>query len=171
MPNFTANLNLNKPIVNSATDEDLWGGQLNDNMDTIDSEFATATINKDYADKVVSAADVKDFQETTYNLGGTISGTLTIDYTDGHYQYGTVSGDITSVVINNFPASGKNGFLSIELEQDGTGGHSITLSSAFKTSGGATVALSTTAGAIDILRFETRDAGTTIYTFINQDMQ
>ena len=36
MPTQTTKLGLDKPIVNSAIDEDLWGGQLNSNMDILD---------------------------------------------------------------------------------------------------------------------------------------
>lgn len=43
MPNLTTNYSLNKPLVNDATDEDLWGGYLNDSMDDIDTQMkATA---------------------------------------------------------------------------------------------------------------------------------
>jgi hypothetical protein len=41
MPTFTTNYNLPKPNVNSAADEDLWGGQLNDGMDLIDAQLKT----------------------------------------------------------------------------------------------------------------------------------
>ena len=37
MPNSTTNFSFNKPLVNDAVDEDLWGGQLNDNWDSIDT--------------------------------------------------------------------------------------------------------------------------------------
>lgn len=37
MPNQTTNFSFNKPLVNDAVDEDLWGGQLNDNWDSIDT--------------------------------------------------------------------------------------------------------------------------------------
>lgn len=40
MPNFTPNYNLAKPIVNSAVDQDLWGGELNGDMDIIDTTMA-----------------------------------------------------------------------------------------------------------------------------------
>lgn len=50
MPTFTTNYNLNKPNVNSADDEDLWGGQLNVNMDSID------TIMKANEDAAAAAA-------------------------------------------------------------------------------------------------------------------
>lgn len=42
MPNFTTNFNLAKPLVNSPVDEDLWGNELNDDMDIIDSIVYTA---------------------------------------------------------------------------------------------------------------------------------
>jgi len=39
MPNTTSNYALYKPLVNDATDEDLWGGYLNDSMDLIDTQM------------------------------------------------------------------------------------------------------------------------------------
>lgn len=43
MPTNTTNYSFNKPNVNSADDEDLWGDQLNDNWDSIDTLLKTAT--------------------------------------------------------------------------------------------------------------------------------
>lgn len=37
MPTLTPNLGLYKPLVNNATDSDLWGGYLNDDMDILDT--------------------------------------------------------------------------------------------------------------------------------------
>jgi len=37
MPNLTTNFSFNKPLVNDAVDEDLWGDQLNSNWDSIDT--------------------------------------------------------------------------------------------------------------------------------------
>ncbi len=42
MPTYTTHFTLAKPLVNDATDQDLWGGELNDDMDTIDSALWTA---------------------------------------------------------------------------------------------------------------------------------
>lgn len=39
MPTFTANFNLAKPLVNSPVDEDLWGNELNDDLDIIDQQM------------------------------------------------------------------------------------------------------------------------------------
>lgn len=54
MPSTTTNFSLNKPLVNSATDEDLWGGYLNDNMDTIDS---TLKVARDSIIRTISGSD------------------------------------------------------------------------------------------------------------------
>lgn len=46
MPTQTSNFDLDKPNVNDPVDEDLWGDQLNTNMDTIDERLVpTGTIN------------------------------------------------------------------------------------------------------------------------------
>jgi microcystin-dependent protein len=37
MPNLTTNFSFNKPSVNDPIDEDLWGGQLNTNWDSVDT--------------------------------------------------------------------------------------------------------------------------------------
>ena len=42
MSTLTTHYSLIKPAVNSATDQDLWGGYLNDDMDSIDSLLWTA---------------------------------------------------------------------------------------------------------------------------------
>lgn len=54
MPNTTTNFTLNKPLVNNATDEDLWGGYLNDNMDTIDTQLKVA---RDSVSRSISSSD------------------------------------------------------------------------------------------------------------------
>jgi microcystin-dependent protein len=43
MPNLTTNYSFNLPLVNNATDADLWGGQLNSNWTSIDALLKTAS--------------------------------------------------------------------------------------------------------------------------------
>lgn len=45
MPTFTPIYDFNLPLVNNATDENLWGGYLNDNWSSIDTLLFTATNN------------------------------------------------------------------------------------------------------------------------------
>ena len=119
---------------------------------------------------VLSDFEEKDVAGSVYSLGN-ISGAVAIDYTNGSYQYGTATGNISSITISNWPATGKQGVLSLEIIQDATGSRTLTLSSAYDTQGGITTTLSTAASAVDIVRFETRDGGTTIRTYINSDMK
>lgn len=43
MPNLTPNYSFNLPLVNNATDADLWGGQLNSNWSSLDTLLLTAS--------------------------------------------------------------------------------------------------------------------------------
>lgn len=43
MPNLTPNYGWNLPLVNNATDADLWGGQLNSNWTDLDTELKTVS--------------------------------------------------------------------------------------------------------------------------------
>lgn len=54
MPTSTTNFSLNKPLVNNATDQDLWGGYLNDNMDTIDAALKVA---RDQIKRTITSTD------------------------------------------------------------------------------------------------------------------
>ena len=134
----------------SATYEDLWGYTLN-----------------------TLFANMDDFMHQQYEFAyslGNITGTLAIDLQDGTYQYGTATGNITlsNTTISNNPATGKAWFLTLEITQDGTGGRTLTLGSAYKTAGGATLVLSTAAGARDILYIRGRDGLTTIDVDLNK---
>lgn len=54
MPNLTSNYSLNKPLVNNATDQDLWGGYLNDNMDAIDTQLL---LDRDWKKRTITGTD------------------------------------------------------------------------------------------------------------------
>lgn len=74
MPNLTTNHEFNKPLVNNATDADLWGGYLNDNWDAIDSLLNQTTSSKSASFSVA----VTEFN-CTYLIdasGGTVTAAL-----------------------------------------------------------------------------------------------
>ncbi len=167
MATTTTNLSLIKPAVNSSVDEDLWGDQWNDNADILDSEAVLATVDKSFGDKKATRAEVADLSETTNNIG-TTSGALAVDYTDGHYQFLTLDGNASGLTISNPPATDTVGFLTLEITQDGTGTRTLDLTGGTYRSAGA-VTLTTAGGAIDKLRLETRDAGTTWDVALNSN--
>lgn len=83
MPTYTPNFNLAKPLVNDPTDEDLWGGELNGNMDIIDTALAAAVASGTVTMWPVASApagyllcDGTAYSRTTYPALFTILGTL-----------------------------------------------------------------------------------------------
>jgi hypothetical protein len=118
--------------------------------------------------QVISNKEIKDFSETAYDLD-TVSGAVAVNYEDGSIQHAIVDGDITSLTVSNWPASGKGGSMLLYLIQDGTGGHGITLASAYETQGGEAIALSTGPNDRDRITLVTYDGGTTIDTTIQKD--
>jgi hypothetical protein len=51
-------------------------------------------LNNDMANTLISNALVQNFRATTYNLGNSLSGTVSIDVTAGDVQFGTISGNV-----------------------------------------------------------------------------
>ena len=129
---------------------DLWGDTLNDLFLLFDAEFGIRTVNQDFADFVLSRAKFKDPSETVYSAGN-ISGAVSLDYTNGSYQYATLTGNVTSLTISNLPATASGGWMTLELIQDGTGSRTLALGSAYKTQSEEAVTLTTTATARDKL--------------------
>lgn len=126
--------------------------------------ITTWAADTNLADYKVQRPYFQDYAEVTYNAGN-LTGAVSLDYANGNYQYGTVTGNITSLTISNWPATSRSGTLYLEATIGGSGSYTITLSSAYKKAGGA-LTISTTVGAIDLLLFNTRDAGTTILSNI-----
>jgi len=74
MPTLTSNLLYSKPLVNNATDADLWGGQLNTNWDDLDTDIAHTT-SAESADFNILATEF-NFTYLINASGGTRTGTL-----------------------------------------------------------------------------------------------
>lgn len=65
MPTYTTYYSLAKPLVNSPTDEDLWGGELNDNMDIIDAALHSIATSTPAASPVSAVIDYAGATEPT----------------------------------------------------------------------------------------------------------
>ena len=125
MPNSTTNFSFNKPLVNNATDADVWGGYLNDNWDDVDELISkeqfhvliTSPTNKTYvlAQKMRHAGTITetttDCSEgtatATFNidgtpLGGTANSVSTTEQSQAHASSNTFSaGDTLSVAVSS----------------------------------------------------------------------
>jgi len=119
------------------------------------------------ADQDLTSGNVVDGSEQFYDAGNKTGASQTVDYTNGHWQKITLTGNVTSFSVSNWPASGKVGSVTLEIHQDGTGGYTFALPAGFKTADGAGITVTTTAGAISIITLITRDAGTSGFAVQN----
>jgi hypothetical protein len=84
-------------------------------------------LNNDMAGSPLSNAAISDFSAIAAILG-TTSGSVTIDYTSGHYQTVTTSGSI-SLAFTNFPAAGNFGIVRVQVTVTSTA-YTLTLPAA-----------------------------------------
>jgi hypothetical protein len=57
----------------------------------VKSALTGIPLNNDMSNTLISNALVQGFRATTYNLGNNLSGTVTVDITNGDVQYGTIT--------------------------------------------------------------------------------
>lgn len=112
---------------------------------------------------VVQSPELRDISETSASQGSA-SGTITVDYSAGSVHEITLTGNMTSLTVNNPPASGKVGALTLIFKQDATGSRTATWPAAFVFPGGTDMVLSTAANAVDIVSFITINGGSTWYS-------
>jgi hypothetical protein len=90
----------------------------------------------------------------------TIAGTFTIDYRQGQSIHTTLNQNITSVVINNVPASGVLAQIEIEITQDASVARTITWPASVQWPGGTAPDLSTLSSK-HLIHLRSRDGGVT----------
>ena len=84
------------------------------NKAVVKSALANTVINNDMANTLISNASTRSFRATTYNLGNSISGTLSIDVSQGDLQYGTVAGNVT-LQFGSWAPTGTQSNLQLQL--------------------------------------------------------
>jgi len=129
-----------------------------------------AGVINDFAGALLQNGQIRDFSATR-NAIGTTSGTVTVDYANGHYQTLTTSGSVT-LAFNNFPASAQQGWLIVRVTVASTA-HTLTLPNAVGTGASAASVLGIQGIASNVItfaetgtyefQFHTDDGGTTIY--------
>jgi hypothetical protein len=165
MPDLTPNYSFYKPKVNDAVDQDLWGGYLNDNWASIDTILNTRTQAYNFADFELTRPTIKDYAETLNALGNQAGATVTVDLTLGNHVSMTLTGNISTLTINNPAPTGNSCFLILYITQDATGSRTFAWPSSFKWAGGTSPTVTATASRTDIFGAVTRNAGTTWAAF------
>jgi hypothetical protein len=131
------------------------------------SALTGGSLDNDFAGALISNADVKGLRESRYDFG-TVTGTVTLNYNNGHYQTVTTSGSV-SLAFSNLPAAGMMGRLRLELTISNIA-HTVTLPAAVSLGvtglagyNATTDAITFTETGVYILEFTSDDAGTTIH--------
>lgn len=140
-----------------------WGTELNDLFDDhIEADVDSIETTADAAlpksgGTMTGEVEIKTERYATADKGN-LSGSVTFDLSVADFQFGTVTGDITSLSISNWASSGKVEHFELELTDGGA--HDITWPSAIKWDGGSDPTLQSS--GVDTLVFYSRDGGTTI---------
>jgi len=138
-----------------------------ENKGIFKSGLTGTTLDNNMADNLIYAAAIRDFSLVAVQLTAT-SGTITVDYSAGHYQAISTTGSI-SLSFTNFPASGAAGMIRLRISITNTA-YTLTLPVAVTlgTTGiqgyAANVITFAATGTYEF-GFSTTDSGTTITIF------
>ena len=119
---------------------------------------------------LLSNAQIQDFSQTRVALG-TLTGSVGVDYANGHYQTVTTAGPI-SLAFSNFSAAGTLSFVIVRVTVSSLA-HTLTLPAAVGTGSSASSVLGIEGFASNVItfaqtgtyefQFHTEDGGSTIY--------
>lgn len=84
------------------------------NKAVLKSALAGSALNNDMAGAVLNGAKIQNFSATR-NAIGSVSGSLTLDYTAGHYQTFITSGSVT-LGFTGWPAAGSWAWLRVQVD-------------------------------------------------------
>lgn len=112
-----------------------------------------------------ASPDVAETSADRLQENAAASGAVAIDYGDGATARLTLTGNVTSITITNWPAAQYAARLALYLTQDATGGRTINWGSVnFGTAGAPTLS---GADKTDVVILTTFDGGTTIFGFVS----
>lgn len=119
------------------------------------------------ATKITTDGEVAFFKSYTENsIAVTAAATTTIDCSLGNVFAVAMNASITTLTINNVPASGRVYNMTLKLKQDGTGSRSVTWPASVKWAGGAAPTLTSGANKVDYITLYTDDGGANWHGFV-----
>lgn len=84
------------------------------NKVVVKQALANTVINNDMANTLISNAATRGFRSTMYNLGGSLSGVVSVNTSLGDVHFGTVSAN-TTLQFGNWPPTGTQGAIELQL--------------------------------------------------------
>ncbi len=140
--------------------------------DIVDDTTPTLGGNLDCDDLEVQKAVFKDISGVV-SSPSSVSGVLTLDFEDGNIFDVTLTENVTSIVISNWPATGSYAWLKIRFQQDSTGSWTVAgwptaVDAGWLGGAGPTVTTTATTGR-DWIELVSLDAGTQVEGHFGQD--
>jgi hypothetical protein len=130
------------------------------------SALTGTTLDNDMLGSLVYNGVIADFGATRVPLG-TVSGSVTIDYSLGHFQTLTTSGSV-QLAFTNFPAAGVAGIVSVQVTVSSTA-HTLTLPTVVSINNAGIQGINTSTNVISFaaigtytFQFITSDSGATV---------
>lgn len=111
MPTFTANYGLSKPLVNNATDQDLWGGELNGDLDELDVLLKTG-FNWSSSPQTLN-----------FSVSAPTTGSATIGSTKLLYQIDSTLSNVTA----SLPAAASCAGMAVAFRRIDSGANTISI--------------------------------------------
>jgi hypothetical protein len=121
----------------------------------------SGTVN--FADNVCQRPELKDWAETA-NAASSSSNAITLDYSTGNVFTTTLTENITTITLSNWPASGKHGKITWYVTQAASA-KTITWPAAVKWGDAGAPDLTTVSKVYPVV-LTTLDGGTTVYGFL-----
>jgi hypothetical protein len=109
---------------------DIAANELTDlqNKVIVKSPLNGIALSNDMNNTLITNALTQSFRRTTFNLGNNLSGNITVDFTNGDFQYGTLTGNI-SLGFSKWPPTGTHAEIVVSLSVAASTGYTITLPS------------------------------------------
>lgn len=123
----------------------------------------TMTSDIDMSDNELQKPQIRDYA-LPVTADATFTGAESINYANGNVHNLTLTGDVSSITISNWPATGNEGRLTLYINQDSTA-RTISWPAAVKWTDGTAPSL-TTVSQTYVVVLTTIDGGTTIYGFL-----
>lgn len=116
-------------FTNTKTNFQYAENEINDLQDNVllKAALVGTTLDNNMNDNLIYAAKIRDFSATKVSVTST-SGTITLDYAEGHYQTISTTGSI-SLAFTNFPPAGSYGYMRIQVNVTNVA-HTMTIPSA-----------------------------------------
>jgi hypothetical protein len=84
------------------------------NKVVVKSALANSIVNNDMANTLISNALTRSFRASTYNLGGALSGIVSVNVSLGDVQYGTIAGN-TTIQFTGWSPTGTQSNVQLQL--------------------------------------------------------